>query len=214
MAEALQGGWGRRVCATAYCGDYAGFTEGDALFFTNFRDDRMLQLAMYCAGDILAKSKDLSSFMSSDYYLPHPIGSMMPPHEKREAFDNFYVAFPKQPLRDTLGEYVAQAGRKQLRLAESEKYPHVTYFFSGGGEKKFKGEKCILVSSPKDVATYDRKPEMSAGEVAFFFCHNPSQEDFSLFVLNYANPDMVGHTGNLEAAKEAIEAVDTCFGNS
>ena len=78
--------------------------------------------------------------------------------------------------------------------------------------ESFKGEEWLLVDSPK-VATYDRKPEMSAGEVTDFFCHNFSQEDFSLFVLNYANPDMVGHTGKLEATKEAIAAVDACFGN-
>lgn len=123
-----------------------------------------------------------------------------------ETFD-FEVAFPKVNLTRTLGEIIAEHGGKQLRAAETEKYPHVTYFFSGGREEPFDREDRILVASPK-VATYDLQPEMSAPELASRVAEALATEDYALVVLNFANPDMVGHTGVFEAAVKAIEAVD------
>ena len=198
------------------CGNYAGFSEGDALFFTNFREDRMLQIAMYCAEDILVKAMDAFS-MRDGYHLPHPIGWMMP-YESRESFNGFYTAFKKEPIKDSLDACLSKAGLKQLRIAETEKFPHVSYFLDGGQEETFEKGKYILVDSPTKQATYDLKPEMAAYEIVGRFVSNfpkrvfSQQEDCSLFVLNYANPDMVGHTGDLEATIEAIAAVDACLG--
>ena len=189
------------------CGGYKGFAEGDALFFTNFRNDRMLQLAMYSAADILATSRD-SHHLVEEHPLPNPLGSMTP-LEKRKAF--FYEAFKEEPIDHGLGACLSKAGLKQLRIAETEKVMHVTYFFDGGYYEAFKGEERIFAHSPR-VATYDQEPEMSAREVTDIFHKNFTEQNFSLFVLNYANPDMVGHTGNLEATKEAIAAVDACLG--
>jgi 2,3-bisphosphoglycerate-independent phosphoglycerate mutase len=117
------------------------------------------------------------------------------------------VAFDKLNLEDTLGEVISRRGGRQLRVAETEKYPHVTYFFSGGREEPFDGEDRILVPSPK-VATYDLQPEMSAPEVARRTAAALEDNDYNLVVLNFANPDMVGHTGDFDAAVAACETVD------
>jgi 2,3-bisphosphoglycerate-independent phosphoglycerate mutase len=121
------------------------------------------------------------------------------------------IAFEPRPQRDGLGETVAKAGKTQLRIAETEKYPHVTYFFSGGVEQPWQGEERILVASPK-VATYVLQPEMSEGEVTAKVLQAIAGGTFDLIVLNYANPDMVGHTGILEAAIKAVETVDNGLG--
>ena len=105
-----------------------------------------------------------------------------------------------------LGEVVAAAGKKQMRIAETEKYPHVTYFFNGGVEKEFTGEERFIIPSPKDVATYDEKPEMSASQVIQTVVDN--LKNYDMMILNFANPDMVGHTGDIEAAKKAVETID------
>ena len=123
-----------------------------------------------------------------------------------ETFD-LPVAFPKVHLRQTLGEAIAARGGTQLRIAETEKYAHVTYFFSGGREEAFEGEDRILVPSPK-VATYDLQPEMSAAEIARRTANALAEEKYNFVCLNFANPDMVGHTGDFEAAVRAVEAVD------
>ena len=126
--------------------------------------------------------------------------------------NNFAPAlFPSEHLKDTLGEVVAAADMSQLRIAETEKYAHVTFFFNGGEEREFSGEKRILVPSPK-VATYDLKPEMSAPEITDRLIAAIESGAFDLIVVNYANVDMVGHTGNLTAAVGAVEAVDACLG--
>jgi 2,3-bisphosphoglycerate-independent phosphoglycerate mutase len=117
------------------------------------------------------------------------------------------VAFTKVDLKDTLGEVISQRGGRQLRVAETEKYAHVTYFFSGGREDPFDGEDRVVVPSPK-VATYDLQPEMSAPEVAARAAKAMRETSYNLVVLNFANPDMVGHTGDFDAAVKAIEAVD------
>jgi 2,3-bisphosphoglycerate-independent phosphoglycerate mutase len=121
------------------------------------------------------------------------------------------AVFPPQPLAHILGEVVADAGRTQLRMAETEKYPHVTYFLNGGREEPYRGEDRIMVPSPK-VATYDLQPEMSAPELTDKAVAAIASSKYDLIVLNFANPDMVGHTGNLPAAIKAVETVDAGLG--
>jgi len=126
-------------------------------------------------------------------------------------FTGINVIFDKDNVTNTMGEVVAKAGLKQIRIAETEKYPHVTYFFNGGEEQPFAGEDRILVPSPK-VATYDLQPEMSAPEVTDNLVAAIESGQYAAIMCNYANGDMVGHTGNFEAAKQAIEALDICIG--
>jgi 2,3-bisphosphoglycerate-independent phosphoglycerate mutase len=122
------------------------------------------------------------------------------------------VAFTPETYPDLLGAVVSRAGLKQLRIAETEKYAHVTFFFNGGEETPFPGEERVLIPSPQEVATYDQKPAMSAVEVTDEVVRRIDSGDYALIVLNYANPDMVGHTGNLPAAVTAMEVVDRCVG--
>lgn len=122
-----------------------------------------------------------------------------------------YVAFKPMNLDNTLGEVVAQAGLKQLRIAETEKYPHVTFFFSGGREAEFPGEERILINSPK-VATYDLKPEMSIYEVTDALVNEIENDKHDVIILNFANCDMVGHSGMMEPTIKAVEATDECLG--
>lgn len=171
----------------------------DAMVFFNFRADRARQLTRALTDPAFAE------FDRGGGPLPAYFATMT-------EYDEDYplpVAFPKPHLRRTLGEVAAEAGLRQLRIAETEKYAHVTYFFNGGDERVFPGEERILVPSPK-VATYDLQPEMSAFEVTDRLLQ--VLDRFDLVVLNYANPDMVGHTGKLEAAIRACEAVDACLG--
>ena len=128
-----------------------------------------------------------------------------------ETMPNVEIAFKKDEIKNTFGEYISQKGMTQLRIAETEKYAHVTFFFNGGEEKQYEGEDRILVPSPK-VETYDLKPEMSAYEVTEKVLEAIKSEKYNTIILNYANPDMVGHTGNLEAAIKAIETIDECVG--
>ena len=128
-----------------------------------------------------------------------------------ETMPNVHIAFQKEELVNTFGEYIAKQGLKQLRIAETEKYAHVTFFFNGGEEKQYKGEDRILIPSPK-VQTYDLQPEMSAYEVTEKVVDAINSQNYDCIILNYANPDMVGHTGNLEAAIKAIETIDECVG--
>ncbi len=121
------------------------------------------------------------------------------------------IAFPPQHIQTPFGELVSDAGLKQLRIAESEKYAHVTYFFNGGEEKIYPGEDRILVPSPK-CRTYDEKPEMSAKEITKKLCEVISKKKYDFCLINFANPDMVAHTGNLQATIRAVETVDECIG--
>ena len=180
--------------------DGATMRDGDAVVFMNFRADRARQLTgAFVADDFHgfeARRPKLSRFVCLTQYdarLPAP------------------VAFAPDDLRHTLGEVVADAGLRQLRIAETEKYAHVTFFFSGGREAPFDGEQRILVPSPK-VATYDLQPEMSCPEVTERLVAAIRNRDCDLAVCNIANPDMVGHTGNLAAAVQAAEAVDVAIG--
>ena len=121
------------------------------------------------------------------------------------------MAFPPQDISAILAEVVSQAGLAQLRIAETEKYAHVTFFFNGGREEPFPGEERVLIPSPQEVATYDQKPAMSAPEVTAEVLRRIASRQYDLVVMNYANGDMVGHTGILPAAMEAMEAVDACL---
>ncbi|RLM63890.1 2,3-bisphosphoglycerate-independent phosphoglycerate mutase [Halorubrum sp. Atlit-8R] len=170
--------------------------DGDAVIFFNFRADRARQLVRMLTGTRPAWEFDLDQ----------PDVRMTTMTEYDETFE-FPVAFPPQIPENTIGEVVADAGGTQLRIAESEKYPHVTYFLNGGREVEFPGEIRTIVESP-DVPTYDHQPEMSAPEVTDEAVETVASEDPDLLVLNYANPDMVGHTGDFDAAVEAVEAVD------
>ena len=171
---------------------------GDAIVFFNFRADRARQLTRaFTRTDFDGFERPL---LDDLYYV------MFTPYE---ADLDLPIAFPKMNLVQTLGEVISKRGGRQLRAAETEKYPHVTFFFSGGREKPFAGEDRILVASPK-VATYDLQPEMSAPELAERVAKALKDEDYNFTVLNFANPDMVGHTGDFEAAVTAVEAVDAC----
>lgn len=128
-----------------------------------------------------------------------------------ESFKNVHVIFEKQTLKNTLGEYLSKMDRTQLRIAETEKYPHVTFFFSGGREKEFRNESRILINSPK-VATYDLQPEMGAPEITSKIVEQMRMNRPDFFCLNFANPDMVGHTGVMKAIVSAVETVDSCLG--
>jgi 2,3-bisphosphoglycerate-independent phosphoglycerate mutase len=123
------------------------------------------------------------------------------------------VAFTPQEPETTMAEVIADAGARQLHVAETEKYAHVTYFFNGGEEHEYPGEERCLVDSPRDVATYDEKPEMSARAAARAFCESWNAGDYRFAIINFANPDMVGHTGSIPAAVAAIETVDACLGD-
>jgi len=174
--------------------------DGDVLFFFNFRADRMRQIV-----SALGK-EDFEGFSRKKVVKPSYVATMTL-YDETFPFD---VAFPPQDLKNVLGEVISDLGLKQLRIAETEKYAHVTYFFNGGKEEPFPLEERILVPSPK-VATYDQKPEMSALEVTDKVVEKIKTGEYKLIVLNYANPDMVGHTGDLNAAIKAIETIDNCL---
>lgn len=177
--------------------EQAPVTDGDAVVFFNFRADRGRQLVNAFTQRPTDAEFEVDTFEQLYF-------ATLTPYDKKFGLP---VAFDKLDLAETLGEVVSRAGLHQLRVAETEKYPHVTYFFSGGREKPFKGEERLLVASPK-VATYDLQPEMSAPEVAERCVEALRQEKFDFICLNFANPDMVGHTGVFEAAVKAVEAVD------
>ena len=178
-----------------------GMRDGDGLFLFNFRADRMRELTRAFIDE------DFSEFPRECPKLSG-VASMTP----YEASFTIPVAFPKEAVSLGLGEVVSNLGMHQLRLAETEKYAHVTYFFNGGVETPFAGEDRILVDSPRDVKTYDLKPAMSAREVTEKFLEAWNRGTYDLVVCNLANGDMVGHTGILPAAIEACEVVDECVG--
>lgn len=173
----------------AVIGDYAGIAEGDALIFCNFRSDRARQISQK-----LFENCRFSHSLALTQY-------------SQELNRHYRVLFPPQIINNSLPEILANAGKKQLRIAETEKYAHVTFFFSCGRELEFEGEKRNLVQSPL-VATYDLKPEMSASEVGLRLVSAIASDEFDFIIVNYANPDMVGHSGMLEPAIAACEAID------
>jgi len=182
---------------------YAGTTDGDALLCFNFRADRVREILTALLdpnfnGFTRTKTTSFSTAIGMTAY-----SDALAPFMK--------TLFPAQPMQDLLGEVVSQAGKTQLRMAETEKYPHVTYFLNGGREEPYPGEDRIMVPSPK-VATYDLQPEMSAPELTDRAVAAIGSATYDLIVMNYANPDMVGHTGSLHAAIRAVETVDTGLG--
>lgn len=181
---------------------YSGLQDGDAVLSFNFRSDRVRQ--------ILTALLD-PNFEGFARRLPRLAAAVGMTQYSDELDRVMSALFPAQTLSNGLGETVAKAGRTQLRIAESEKYPHVTYFLNGGEETPFTGEDRIIVASP-DVATYDLQPEMSAPEVGTRAAEAILSGRYDLIVLNFANPDMVAHTGNLNAAIKAVEAVDIQLG--
>jgi len=180
----------------------ATIDDGDGVIFFNFRGDRAREIT-HAFNDV-----DFTGF----------------PREKKLSLEGYVclteydetfglpVAFPSEPLQQILGEVVSAAGLNQLRIAETEKYAHVTFFFNGGAEQPFAGEERVLIPSPKEVATYDLKPEMSAPELTTELLARIDSAKYDLIIVNYANCDMVGHTGDLEAAIKAVETVDGCVG--
>ena len=174
----------------------------DAVIFFNFRPDRAIQLSTVFTGE---------PFEGITYCKKHPTNLKFVTFTHYSDEVKAQVAFESDNLVNTVGEVIAKSGKTQLRIAETEKYPHVTFFMSGGREEKFAGEERILIASPK-VATYDLKPEMSAYEVTDALVEAIEADKFDAIILNYANPDMVGHSGMLEPTVKAIEAVDECLG--
>lgn len=183
--------------------DYHGFCEGDGLLMANFRSDRVRQIL----SAILLP--DFSAFKRSRFVrLSAALGLGT---YTQELLPYIPSLFPKQSVDNSLGEIISRANLKQLRLAETEKYPHVTFFFNGGQEAPFPGEDRILISSPA-VETYDLCPEMSAEEITDKAIESIHSRAYALIVMNYANPDMVGHTGVKPAILKAIETTDHCLG--
>jgi 2,3-bisphosphoglycerate-independent phosphoglycerate mutase len=181
---------------------YRGIQDGDGILFFNFRADRARQLTRALTQNEFAffprkKFPSLSGFVCMSPY---------------EATLNLPCAFEKAKVPLTLGEIVSQHQWNQLRIAETEKYAHVTYFFNGGEEVPFDGEKRILVPSPREVKTYDLKPEMSALSVTEKLLGELQTGDYRFVVVNFANPDMLGHTGIYSAAVKSLEVIDTCLG--
>jgi 2,3-bisphosphoglycerate-independent phosphoglycerate mutase len=187
----------------AVVGDYRGIKDGDGVLCFNFRADRVREIL----GAILDAA--FSGFARQRAVrLAAAVGMAQYSDELDKLMQTI---FPAQTLKNLLGDVVSQAGRSQLRMAETEKYPHVTYFLNGGREEPYRGEDRIMVASPK-VATYDLQPEMSAPELTDKAVAAIDSGKYDLIILNYANPDMVGHTGSLPAAIKAVETVDAGLG--
>jgi 2,3-bisphosphoglycerate-independent phosphoglycerate mutase len=174
--------------------------EGDVVIFFNFRNDRAKELT------IVLTQKDMPE--AGMKTIPGLQYFTMTPYDA--TFEGLHILFDKNNVNNTLGEYLSSLGKKQLHIAETEKYAHVTFFFNGGREAPFEGEDRILVPSPK-VATYDLKPEMSAYEVKDKLVEAIGTQKYDFIVVNYANGDMVGHTGVYEAIEKAVVAVDACL---
>lgn len=174
----------------------------DSVVFFNFRPDRARQITRAYV------DSDFKGFARKQGFFPLEFVCMA---QYDATMPNVSVAFPPEALTMTLGEYLAKCGKTQLRIAETQKYAHVTFFFNGGEEKQFEGEERILIKSP-DVETFDMKPEMSAYEVTDAVLKEIAADKFDVIILNYANCDMVGHTGIFDAAVAAVEAVDECVG--
>ena len=183
-------------------GRYEGMADGDGILSFNFRADRIREL--------LNAMLD-PAFKGFERTMPKLVGAVGMTRYSDDLAPHMDAIFPPQSMSNILGEIVSAAGRTQVRMAETEKYPHVTYFFNGGREQPFTGEERVMVPSPK-VATYDLQPEMSAPELTDRAVAAIGSGKFDLVVLNFANPDMVGHTGKLDAAMKAVEAVDTGLG--
>ncbi|MCI6243277.1 MAG: 2,3-bisphosphoglycerate-independent phosphoglycerate mutase [Agathobacter sp.] len=177
--------------------------ENDSVIFFNFRPDRAREITRaFCDDKFTGFDRP---FINTTYVCFKDYDETIP---------NKLIAFEKEQIVNTFGEYLAKCGKKQLRLAETEKYAHVTFFFNGGVEEPNVDEARLLVNSPKDVATYDLKPEMSAPEVGMDLVEAIKSDKYDVIVINFANPDMVGHTGVIPAAIKAVERVDSLVGEA
>lgn len=184
------------------CEENAQVSANDSVIFFNFRPDRAREITRCFVDEDFKGFGRKKGFFPLTYVCMTQYDATMP---------NVEVAFKPQSLANTFGEYISDKGLTQLRIAETEKYAHVTFFFNGGVEKQYPGEDRVLVNSPK-VATYDMQPEMSAYEVTDKCVERIESGKYDVIILNFANCDMVGHTGVFEAAVKAVEAVDTCVG--
>ena len=184
------------------CAENATVKANDSVIFYNFRPDRAREITRTFVDEAFSGFERRNGFFPLYYVCMTQYDATMP---------NVHIAFKPQTLENTMGEYLSKLGKTQLRIAETEKYAHVTFFFNGGVEKQYEGEDRILVASPK-VATYDLQPEMSAYEVTDKVVEAVESGKYDVVILNFANCDMVGHTGIFDAAKAAVEAVDTCVG--
>ncbi len=177
----------------------ATIEEGDAVIFFNYRNDRAKEITI-----VLTQQDMPEQGMKT---IPGLHYCCMTPYDS--SFTGLHILFPKENVMNTMGEIVSKAGMKQLRIAETEKFAHVTFFFNGGREAEYEGEERILIPSPK-VATYDLQPEMSAPEVTKALCEAMDTQKYDYITLNFANPDMVGHTGIYPAIQKAITTIDGC----
>ena len=173
--------------------------EGDVVIFFNYRNDRAKEITTVLTQQDMPE-QGMNTIKDLQYYCMTPYDA---------SFKGVHILFDKENVNNTLGEYLSSLGKKQLHIAETEKYAHVTFFFNGGREAPYEGEDRILVPSPK-VATYDLKPEMSAYEVKDKLVEAIGTEKYDFIVVNYANGDMVGHTGVYEAIEKAVKAIDAC----
>lgn len=178
----------------------ATISEGDVVIFFNYRNDRAKEITIVLTQQDMPE-QGMHTVPNLQYYCMTPYDS---------SFKGLHILFPKDNVQNTLGEIVSKAGLKQLRIAETEKFAHVTFFFNGGREDKFPGEDRILIPSPK-VATYDLKPEMSAPEVTDALCKALDTQQYDYITLNFANGDMVGHTGIYPAIQKAVATLDVCM---
>ena len=214
-AEGVRGASSEKAIASSYereetdefvkptvIGDYDGVAAGDVGVFINFRPDRAREMTRALS------EPDFDEFPRAG----GPLLDLTTMTEYRKGWP-YPVAFPEARPQITLAETISEAGGRQLHVAETEKYAHVTYFFNGGREREWKGEERHLVESPRDVPTYDHKPEMSARAAADTFIAHWTADDHRFGIINFANPDMVGHTGVIPAAVSAVEAVDACLGD-
>ena len=209
IAQSYAADVGDEFLAPTAVGEYGGVVEGDGVLMCNFRADRAREILTALADPAPPAELGIGSERPARPALADVCGMVV----YSEAHAEYMSAlFPVKDIQKPLGEVVADAGMSQLRAAETEKYPHVTFFFNGGREAPFPGEERLLVPSPK-VATYDLQPEMSAPELGEKLCAGIDAGKYNLVVVNFANPDMVGHTGDLDAAILACEAVDRCLGD-
>jgi 2,3-bisphosphoglycerate-independent phosphoglycerate mutase len=195
-AEGVTDEFVKPICNSAVDGT---IQEGDVVIFFNFRNDRAKELTQVLTQQDMS-DEGMHTIKGLQYYCMTPYDA---------SFTGVHILFPKENVEDTLGEYLSKQGKRQLHTAETEKYAHVTFFFNGGREKPFEGEDRILVPSPK-VATYDLKPEMSAYEVKDRLVGAIATQQYDFIVVNFANGDMVGHTGVYNAIAKAVHAVDNC----
>lgn len=204
--DAVQGSYNKEVTdefmTPVVCVKDAEIQPNDTVIFMNFRPDRARQITRTLVDPDFAGFERKKGFFPLQFVCTTCYDASMP---------NVEVAYPSEALKNVFGEYISKLGLTQLRIAETEKYAHVTFFFNGGVETVFPGEERVLIPSPK-VATYDMKPDMSANEVAAACVERIESGNYDVIILNFANCDMVGHTGVYEAARLAVETVDRCVG--